>query len=167
MADRLAQAVVASVVVAARMADYQVGQVVPVDVAQAVSSPDLVLCGPVAVAVRAAQADYQVAPVVDMALLRVRPAVAVALVAPDVRPVLPEPDAQCAAAAVGVVVAQQHAAEAVPLFVSPAVEVPHCDPDPDPDARHAPGTSVPWHDPEPRSHASPSPNPDGTAAPPA
>lgn len=131
-------------------------------------SPDPVLYEPAAAvaAVELQRDAAAVGPVDVVALRRVRHAAAVELAAPDVQLALHEPDAQRAAAA-GVVVSRPHeAVEAVPQvvvvprlaavplvppFVQPAVQA-HCL-DPDPDARLAPGTSVPSRDPTPDSHA--------------
>ena len=174
--------VVSAVVAAVRVAqaDYQVAPVAAV-VADAVhaepvvTSPELVLCEPVAAVARLA--DYQVAPVAvvvrhaALALPRVHPAAAVAPVAPDVQLAQHEPDARCAVAAGvarflhRVAVVRPRAAAlpvvAVPLFVLPAAEARCLDPDPG--ARLAPRTSVPSRDRGQDSRASPLLSPDGTA----
>ena len=188
---RISPAVLVFAVAAARLADYQVAQVAAVvepavHAAPVASSPDLVLCEPAVVV------DHQVAPVAvvvaHVAPQPVHRAAAVALVPPDVQLALHEPDAPRAAAAdvvhclrlavvPRVVVAQPHEAVAVvpqvsvvpllvgvPFFVLPAAEAQRCLA---PDARLAPGTSVPLHDQAQDSRASSSLNPDGTAVLPA
>ena len=145
----------------------------------AASSPGLVLYEPVAAVVAVELPRDAAVAVVAVALPRVHLAAAVALVALVVRLLLRQPNVQRAAAGAvrclhrvhRVAVAPQHEPAAVPrlavvprlaavpLFVLPQEEVPR-----GPDARLAPGTSVPWRDPAPDSHASPWRSPAGTVA---